>query len=348
LGDVTLVTSRAFMNRLVALDNYQRTNDPSKISPMVISGTHALDIVMWMMEAKRPVEIYARSVDKALGPLCKGIDATAGVITFDDGSLYHAAISWALPVVWPGAVYSLEVGITGTEGVLTIDDTHRDIVLATTRSPGGASDFVGRIMQPRLGELLGQPIVVENRAGASGNIGVEAAARSAPDGYTLFLGNIGTIAVNPAVFTMLPVNPLTDLAAVTQVVDVPSVLVANGAFSAGSVKELVALAKASPGKLNYGSPGSGSVNRLEMELLRIAEGLDMVHVPYKGGAGPAVAGLMGGETHVMFTTAASAIGQVRGGKLKLLAVTSPRRMEQAPSAPTMVESGHPDFVTGAW
>jgi len=215
-------------------------------------------------------------------------------------------------------------------------------------APGGASDFVGRIMQPRLGELLGQPIVVENRAGASGNIGVEAAARSAPDGYTLFLGNIGTIAVNPAVFLKLAVNPLSDLAAVTQVVDVPSVLVASGAFSAGSVKELVALAKASPGKLNYGSPGSGSVNRLEMELLRIAEGLDMVHVPYKGGAGPAVAGLMGGETHVMFTTAASAIGQVRGGKLKLLAVTSQRRMEQAPSAPTMVESGYPDFVTGSW
>ena len=134
LGDVTLVTSRAFMNRLVALDNYKRTSDPSKISPMVISGTHALDVVMWMMEAKRPVEVYARSVDKALGPLCKGIDATAGVVTFEDGSLYHAAISWALPVVWPGAVYSLEVGITGTEGVLTIDDTHRDIVLATNRA----------------------------------------------------------------------------------------------------------------------------------------------------------------------------------------------------------------------
>jgi len=134
LGDVTLVTSRAFMNRLVALDNYKRTSDASKISPMVISGTHALDIVMWMMEAKRPVEIYARSVDKALGPLCRGIDATAGTVVFEDGSLYHSAISWALPVVWPGAVYSLEVGITGTEGVLTIDDTHRDIVLATSRA----------------------------------------------------------------------------------------------------------------------------------------------------------------------------------------------------------------------
>jgi len=136
LGDVTLVTSRAFMNRLVAIDNYRRTNEPDTISPMVISGTHALDIVMWMMEAKRPVEIYARSVDKALGPLCHGIDATAGVITFEDGSLYHASISWALPVVWPAAVYSLDVGIVGTEGVLTIDDTHRDIVLATTAAQG--------------------------------------------------------------------------------------------------------------------------------------------------------------------------------------------------------------------
>jgi len=147
LGDVTLVTSRAFMNRLVALDNYKRTSDPSKISPMVISGTHALDIVMWMMEAKKPVEIYARSVDKALGPLCKGIDATAGTIVFEDGSLYHAVISWALPVVWPGAVYSLEVGITGTEGVLTIDDTHRDIVLATSKESGEgyAPDKVRRV-----------------------------------------------------------------------------------------------------------------------------------------------------------------------------------------------------------
>ena len=147
LGDVTLVTSRAFMNRLVALDNYKRTSDPAKISPMVISGTHALDIVMWMMEKKRPVEVYARSVNKALGPLCKGIDATAGVITFADGSLYHASISWALPIVWPGAVYSLEVGITGTGGVLTIDDTHRDIVLATEKAQaeGYAPDAARRV-----------------------------------------------------------------------------------------------------------------------------------------------------------------------------------------------------------
>jgi predicted dehydrogenase len=132
LGDVTMVTTRAFMNRLVAIDNYKRTDDPSTISPMVISGTHALDLVMWMMEAKTPVECYARSIDKVLGPTYKGIDATAGMIMFSDGSVYHLNISWALPVTWPGAVYSLEVGITGTEGVLTIDDTHRDIVLAVS------------------------------------------------------------------------------------------------------------------------------------------------------------------------------------------------------------------------
>jgi myo-inositol 2-dehydrogenase / D-chiro-inositol 1-dehydrogenase len=132
LGDVTLVTTRAFMNRLVAIDNYKRTDDPATISPMVISGTHALDIVMWYMEEKTPVECWARSVDKVLGPKYQGIDATAGTIMFSDGSMYHLSISWALPVTWPGAVYSLEVGINGTEGVLTIDDTHRDIVMAVS------------------------------------------------------------------------------------------------------------------------------------------------------------------------------------------------------------------------
>src|SRR5271169_5148914 len=142
LGDVTLVSSRAVMNRLVAIDNYKRTNDPATISPMVISGTHALDIVMWYLEKKTPVECYARSVDKVLGPLYHGIDATAGMIMFSDGSLHTLSISWALPVTWPGAVYSLEVGINGTHGVLTIDDTHRDMVLAVSKpqSEGYAPD----------------------------------------------------------------------------------------------------------------------------------------------------------------------------------------------------------------
>ena len=215
-------------------------------------------------------------------------------------------------------------------------------------APGGASDFVGRIIQLRFGELLGQQIVIENRAGAAGNIGMEAAARSAPDGYTVYLGNIGTVAINPAVFTKLAVNPLKDFIAVTQLVDVPSVLVVHPGLPPKNAKELVSYVKANPGKLNYGTPGSGSQNRLEMELLRKVEGLDMVHVPYKGGAGPAVAGLAGGETEVMFTTAPSAMGLIQGGRLRILAVTSPKRLAQLPAAPTMVESGYADFVSSSW
>ena len=215
-------------------------------------------------------------------------------------------------------------------------------------APGGASDFVGRIIQPRLGEVLGQQVIVENRAGASGNIGVEAAARSAPDGYTLFLGNVGTIAINPGVFPKLAVNPLQDLIAVTQVVDVPGVLVAHPSFAPNNVREMIAFAKANPGKLNFASPGSGSQNRLEMELIRKAEGLDMVHVPYKGGAGPAVSGLIAGETHMMFTTVSSALGQIQGGRLKALVVVAGKRLAALPDVPTMVESGYADSTSGSW
>jgi tripartite-type tricarboxylate transporter receptor subunit TctC len=225
---------------------------------------------------------------------------------------------------------------------------NRAIRIIVPFAPGGASDFVARIMQPRLGELLGQPIVVENKPGASGNIGVDAAAKSAPDGYSVFLGNVGSIAINPAVFTNLQVNPARDLIAVTQVVDVPSMLIAHPSTPFNSLKELIDYAKANPGKLNYASPGSGSLDRLEMELLRKLAGLEMVHVPYKGGAGPAVAGLMGGETQVMFATAASAMPAVRGGKAKPLGVTSTVRLEQVPHAATMVEQGYPDLTASSW
>jgi tripartite-type tricarboxylate transporter receptor subunit TctC len=216
-------------------------------------------------------------------------------------------------------------------------------------APGGASDFVGRILQPRMTELLGQQIVIDNRAGASGNIGLDAAAKSPPDGYTVFLGNVGTVAINVSVFPKLGVAPTKDFVAITQVVDVPGVLVAHPSLQASSVKEVVAIAKAHPGKLNYGSPGSGSQNRLEMEVFRkVAGGLDMVHVPYKGGAGPAVAGLVGGETHVMFVTASSAMNHVKSGRLKVLGVTSAKRMEALPQAPTMIEAGFPELTSGSW
>ena len=215
-------------------------------------------------------------------------------------------------------------------------------------APGGASDFVGRIMQPKMAELLGQPIVVENRAGAAGNIGAEAAAKSPPDGYTLFLGNVGSIAINPGVYPKLSINPLRDLIAVTQVVDVPSVLLVHLSVPANSMRELVAYAKANQGKLNFASPGSGSLDRLEMELFRKLEKLDMVHVPYKGGAGPAVAGLMGGETNLMFATAASAMPGIKSGRVKPLAVTSAKRIEQLPNVPTVQEAGYPDLAAGSW
>ena len=226
---------------------------------------------------------------------------------------------------------------------------NRPVKIIVPFAPGGASDFVGRIMQPRLSELLGQQIVIENRGGAAGTIGMEVAARSAPDGYTLVLANVGSMAINPGVFTNLSINNLKDFIPVTQVVDVPGVLIVHPSVAANSIKELVAYVKANPGKLNYASPGSGSQNRLEMEILRKAEGgMDMVHVPYKGGAGPAVTGLIAGETQMMFSTVSSAIGHIKGGRLKALAITKVTRLEQLPDVPTMKESGYPDGASGSW
>jgi len=215
-------------------------------------------------------------------------------------------------------------------------------------APGGASDFVGRIMQPKMNEFLGQPIVVENKPGAAGNIGAEAAAKSAPDGYTIFLGNVGSVAINPGVYPKLSITPTKDLVAVTQVVDVPSVLIVHPSVPANTVRELVDYAKANQGKLNYASPGSGSLDRLEMELFRNLEKLDMVHVPYKGGAGPATAGLMGGETHLMFATAASAMPGIKAVRLKPLAVTSAKRIDQIPNVPTVHEAGYADLAASSW
>jgi tripartite-type tricarboxylate transporter receptor subunit TctC len=225
---------------------------------------------------------------------------------------------------------------------------NRPLRMIVPFAPGGASDFVGRILQPRMSELLGQQVVVENRGGAAGNIGVEAGARSAPDGYTFVLGNIGSIAINPAVFPNLSVTPTRDLIAVTQVVDVPSVLVAHPSFAPNNIKEVIDYARANPGKLNYASPGSGSQNRLEMEVLRKLAGLDMVHVPYKGGAGPALTGLVSGETHLMFVTASSAVPHVKAGRLKALAVSTPKRMEQFPNAATTEEQGYPELKASSW
>ena len=215
-------------------------------------------------------------------------------------------------------------------------------------APGGASDFAGRIISPRLSEVLGQQIVIENRAGASGNIGMEAAAKASADGYKIFLGNIGTISINPAVFSSLAVHPAKDFIPVSLVAELPSILVAHPSVPANTVGELVALAKSKPGDLNFASPGSSTMNRLEMEQFMKLAGIKMVHVPYKGGAGPAVTGLLGNETHVMFVTLSSAMTFVKAGRLKALAVTSSKRIDALPQVPTMAEAGYPDLVTSSW
>ena len=178
-------------------------------------------------------------------------------------------------------------------------------------APGGASDFVARIIQPGVSQILGQQIVVDNRPGAAGIIGTEAAARAAPDGYTAFLGNVGTISINPAVYSNMRIKPDKDLAPVSICADTPSILITRPDFPANTVGELIAYVKANQGKVTFASPGSSTLNRLEMEVFKKDAGLDMVHVPYKGGAGPAVTDILGGHVDLMFTTISSAMEFVK-------------------------------------
>ncbi|MEO8441354.1 MAG: tripartite tricarboxylate transporter substrate binding protein [Betaproteobacteria bacterium] len=223
----------------------------------------------------------------------------------------------------------------------------RPVRMIVPFAPGGASDFVGRIIQPGMAELLGEQVVVDNRAGAAGNIGVENAARATADGYTFLLGNVGTMAVNPNFYTKFPIKPLRDLVPLTQVVDVPGSLVVNPALTATSVKELIAHLKANPGKINYGSPAPSSANRLEMEMFLAATGTTAVQIPYKGGAGPATIGLLGNEVQMMFVTFSSVLNFAKQGQLRMLAVIAPQRIAALPDVPTMREQGF-DMVVGSW
>ncbi|HYH42551.1 MAG TPA: tripartite tricarboxylate transporter substrate binding protein [Burkholderiales bacterium] len=223
----------------------------------------------------------------------------------------------------------------------------RPVRMIVPFAPGGASDLVGRIIQPALAEQLGQQVVVDNRAGAAGNIGVEVAARAQPDGYNFLLGNVGTMAINPNYYTKFPVQAPRDLIGITQVVDVPGCFVVHPTLPVKSVKEIVAYLKANPGKLNYGSPAPSSANRLEMEMFLHSTGTKAVQVNYKGGAGPAVIGLLGGEVQMMFVTYSSAVGHAKGGRIRMLGVITPQRIAQTPDVPTMREQGF-DMVVGSW
>ena len=238
---------------------------------------------------------------------------------------------------------SLAVGTQAAER----DYPSRPVRMIVPFAPGGASDLVGRIIQPALAEQLGQQVVVDNRAGAAGNIGVEVAARAQPDGYNFLLGNVGTMAINPNYYTKFPVQAPRDLIGITQVVDVPGCFVVHPSLPVKTVKEIVAYLKANPGKLNYGSPAPSSANRLEMEMFLHATGTKAVQVNYKGGAGPAVVGLLGNEVQMMFVTYSSAVGHAKGGRIRMLGVISPQRIPQTPDVPTMREQGF-DMVVGSW
>ncbi|MFN7751931.1 MAG: Bug family tripartite tricarboxylate transporter substrate binding protein [Pseudomonadota bacterium] len=224
----------------------------------------------------------------------------------------------------------------------------RPVRVVVPFAPGGASDFVGRILQPRLAAELGQSVVVDNRSGAAGNIGVEVAASASPDGHTLLLGNVGTMAINPSLYPKFRYQPLRDLVPITQVVDVPGSLVVHPSVPAQTVKELVDLLRSRPGQFNFASSGAGSANRLEMELFMRATGTQLTHVPFKGGAGPAVASLLGGETHVAFLTLSSTTTFVKQGRLRLLGVVSASRVAAVADTPTLPESGFADMRIGSW
>src|ERR1700709_1524334 len=224
----------------------------------------------------------------------------------------------------------------------------RPVMMIVPFAPGGASDFVARTIQAGISDILGQQIVVDNRPGAAGIIGTEVAARAAPDGYTTFLGNIGTLSINASVYSNMRIKPDQDLAPVTMCADTPSILITRQTFPANTVGELIAYVKANQGKVTFATPGSSTLNRLEMEVFRKDAGLDMVHVPYKGGAGPAVQDILGGHVDIMFTTIASAMALVKDNKVKALAVTTRERMPELPEVPTMHELGWKNLVTSSW
>jgi tripartite-type tricarboxylate transporter receptor subunit TctC len=250
-----------------------------------------------------------------------------------------------------GGVFALTAGIAAPNAVLAQDASKypdQPIQMIVPFAPGGASDFAARLLQNRLAEILGQQIVIVNRDGAAGNIGMGLAARAKPDGYTLFLGNVGTVSINPHLFSDLKVKPLEDFTPISIVADTPGLLIARPDFPVKDAKEFVAYVKQNPGKVNFASPGTGSVNRLEMESLALEQGLKMTHIPYKGGAGPAAADVMGGHVDVMFVTIATAINNVKAGRLKALAVTTKERVPSLPDVPTMMEQGLTTRPSSSW
>jgi tripartite-type tricarboxylate transporter receptor subunit TctC len=223
----------------------------------------------------------------------------------------------------------------------------RPIRLIVPFAAGGGNDTVARLVGQSLGARLGQPVIVDNRPGAGGVVGAEAAAKAAPDGYTLFLGGVGSHAINPNLHKDLPYDPIKDFEPITLLASAPLILVVHPSVQADSVAQLIALARAQPGKLNYASNGNGSSSQLAAVMFASMTGIDIVHIPYKGLA-PALADLLGGQDQLMFSSIVAILPQVRAGKLKALAVTSRRRMSLLPDLPTIAESGVAGYESSSW
>lgn len=239
--------------------------------------------------------------------------------------------------------------LAGATGFAAADDyPNRPIHVIVPFAPGGASDYAIRLIQPGLEQALGQSLVIDNRTGAAGNVGMETAARVAADGYTLFFGNVSTISINPHFFPDLTVKPERDFTPISIAAETPGILVANPKFPANSLKEMIAYVKAHPGKVNYAAAGVSTLNTLAMERFRHTAGLDMTQIPYKGGAGPAVIDLMAGHVDLMFVTLSSAAQQVKAGKLKAFAVSTRERADLLPEVPTLVEQGFPEAMSSSW
>jgi tripartite-type tricarboxylate transporter receptor subunit TctC len=212
---------------------------------------------------------------------------------------------------------------------------------------GGSTDLVARVVAERMGTELGQPIIVENRGGAGGNIGSAAVAKADPDGYTILMGTVATHALNPALYRKMPYDAVADFAPVALLVVVPNVLVVNPDFPAKNVQELITLLKEKPGEYSYASSGNGTPLHLSGELFKTMAGVDMVHIPYKG-AGPALIDVMGGHVPIMFDNLPSSTEHIRAGKLRGLAVTTAQRAPSMPDLPTVAESGLPGYETYTW
>ncbi|HUQ28126.1 MAG TPA: tripartite tricarboxylate transporter substrate binding protein [Usitatibacter sp.] len=212
---------------------------------------------------------------------------------------------------------------------------------------GGTNDIVARLVAPELQKALGQPVVVENKGGAGGNIGADFVAKSAPDGTTLLVGYNGPIAINASLFRNLPYDPLKDLAPITLAVMAPQFLALHPSVPARSFAEFIAYAKANPGKLSYASVSIGSASHLTMEMLKSAAQIDLIHVPYKGSA-PAVTDLIGGQVSASFLVPGNILEYVKDGRARVIASTGQKRFDATPEVPTMIELGFPDFVALTW